>query len=105
MSAVNRGLGRGLEAILGDITEIDQLRKPVGYQDKSSASSINRPSADVLRVPLSQIEPNPFQPRISFDREELEGLASSIKSLGLISPITVRRLGPEHYQISGGEGR
>lgn len=105
MSAVNRGLGRGLGAILGDIPEIDQLRKPVAYQDKSSASSINRPSADVLRVPLSQIEPNPFQPRVSFDSEELEGLAASIKSLGLISPITVRRLAPNRYQIISGERR
>ena len=51
------------------------------------------------------IEPNPFQPRLSFDQEALNELASSIRTLGLIQPITVRRSSPGKYQIISGERR
>ena len=51
------------------------------------------------------IEPNPFQPRMSFDQDALEELADSIRTLGLIQPITVRRKGDGRYQIISGERR
>lgn len=107
MSQPPRGLGRGLSAILGDISGADDLRKPVTYQDKNKVGSPVSPrtTADVFRVPTSQISPNPYQPRLSFDSEELEGLAASIKTLGLITPITVRKIAENRYQIISGERR
>ena len=101
MSQPPRGLGKGLSAILGNVPGADELRKPA----VETAVRTGRSAADVLMIPLGQIEPNPFQPRQTFDREELDGLAASIRALGLISPITVRRLAADKYQIISGERR
>ena len=102
-----RGLGRGLGAILGDSAGLDQLRKPVGYVNKEIVGSRTQSeaSADVVRIPADMIEPNPFQPRMSFDTEALEELTASIRTLGLIQPITVRRTDAGKYQIISGERR
>ena len=102
-----RGLGRGLGAILGDSAGLDQLRKPVGYVNKEIVTNRTRTegSADVVRIPVGMIEPNPFQPRMSFDTEALEELTASIRSLGLIQPITVRKTDEGKYQIISGERR
>lgn len=102
-----RGLGRGLGAILGENANLDQFRKPVGYVNKEIVGSRSeiKESADVVRIPVDMIEPNPFQPRMSFDAEALEELTASIRSLGLIQPITVRPLGGSRYQIISGERR
>ncbi len=102
-----RGLGRGLGAILGDSAGLDQLRKPVGYVNKEIVSNRTRTegNADVVRIPAGLIEPNPFQPRMSFDTEALEELTSSIRALGLIQPITVRKTDEGKYQIISGERR
>lgn len=80
-------LGRGLEAILGDI-------------DNDYFSS----SAFPL-IPVDQIESNPFQPRTDFDEDALYDLAESIKHLGIIQPITVRKIGENRYQLISGERR
>ncbi len=56
-------------------------------------------------LPISKVEPNEEQPRESFDGEKLEALADSIRSHGVIQPITVRRLEGDHYQIIAGERR
>ena len=102
-----RGLGRGLGAILGDSAALDQLRKPVGYVNKEIVSNRTQSdgSADIVRIPAGMIEPNPFQPRMSFDTEALEELTASIRSLGLIQPITVRRTDDGKYQIISGDRR
>jgi len=80
-------LGRGLEAILGDI-------------DNDYFSS----SAFPL-IPVDQIESNPFQPRTDFDEDALYDLAESIKHLGIIQPITVRKIDKNRYQLISGERR
>lgn len=59
----------------------------------------------VALLPLDQIEPNPFQPRTEFPKEELKELADSIREQGIIQPITVRKLGYDKYQIISGERR
>ena len=108
MTKEPRGLGKGLSALLGEVPNADQLRKPVGYVNKevrSGAASVRTEGADVLRIPVDAVEPNPFQPRMSFDQTALEELAASIKTLGLIQPITVRRMMDGHYQIISGERR
>ena len=56
-------------------------------------------------VAVNEIEANPFQPRIHFDEEALQDLSVSIKELGIIQPITLRKLGDKRYQIIAGERR
>ena len=107
MSKQQRGLGKGIGALLGMEADLNNIRKPVGYINKEvvNAEQPKHGSADILRIPVDFIEPNPFQPRMSFDQEALEELAESIKTLGLIQPITVRRKDDGRYQIISGERR
>ena len=85
--ASNKGLGRGLGALLGDFEE------PVAQ---------NTP---YKLLPIHKVEPNPDQPRRDFDEEELEALAESITVHGIIQPLTVRELSGGYYQIIAGERR
>lgn len=59
----------------------------------------------VAEIPIKEIEVNPYQPRNEFDKDALNELATSIKTYGLIQPITVRRLSPKEYQLISGERR
>lgn len=107
MSKQQRGLGKGIGALLGADADLSNIRKPVGYINKEVVTS-DQPlqgTADVLRIPIDMIEPNPFQPRMNFDPEALEELGESIRTLGLIQPITVRRKADGRYQIISGERR
>ncbi len=108
MARQQRGLGKGLGALLGD-ADLSQIRKPVEYVHKSvvtqDGGDADRNSADIMLIPVDMIEPNPFQPRMSFDNEALEELADSIRTLGLIQPVTVRRKSQDRYQIISGERR
>ncbi|MBR1509550.1 MAG: ParB/RepB/Spo0J family partition protein [Bacteroidales bacterium] len=99
------GLGKGLGALLGG-DDLSELRKPVGYINKEVVSAEGKPqdTSDVLRIPIGLIEPNPYQPRMSFASEAMQELSDSIRTFGLIQPITVRRKG-EKYQIISGERR
>ena len=106
MSKQQRGLGKGLGALLGGDADLSQIRKPVGYVNKEVVKADQpQDTSDILRIPVDMIEPNPFQPRMSFDQEALEELADSIRTLGLIQPITVRRKADGRYQIISGERR
>lgn len=106
MSSKQRGLGRGLSALLGDAGNLDSLRSPVGYVNKDVVGTKDpQDTADVLRIPVNMIEPNPFQPRMSFDQDSLQELAASIRTFGLIQPITVRKKSADRYQIISGERR
>ncbi len=79
-----KGLGRGLDALFGG--NIDIKAKPM---------------EEMTEINLSDIIPNPTQPRTEFDEEALEELAESIRQLGLIQPITVKRSGDKYIIISG----
>ncbi|MBP3202144.1 MAG: ParB/RepB/Spo0J family partition protein [Bacteroidales bacterium] len=105
MAKTQHGLGKGLGALLGG-EDLSELRKPVGYINKEVVSKEGKPqdTSDVLRIPVDLIEPNPYQPRMSFDTEAMKELADSIRTFGLIQPITVRRKG-DKYQIISGERR
>ena len=98
MAKKKTGLGRGLSSILSDTDGKD-----------SSAPRRDRPSAvrqlNFKEVLISEIETNPFQPRIEFEETALQELASSIKVQGIIQPITVRALGRNQYQLISGERR
>lgn len=92
-------LGRGLSALLEN-SETDVTSK--------SGAAANQPAGvlgGVALLPLDQIEPNPFQPRTEFTKEELQELSNSIKEQGIIQPITVRKMGYDKYQIISGERR
>ncbi|MBD2700730.1 ParB/RepB/Spo0J family partition protein [Spirosoma sp. BT702] len=89
------GLGRGLGALLHDNESVSRQSKPSPYESISTMTEIG----------LSQIEANPFQPRTRFDEEALQELADSIRTQGIIQPITVRQLGKERYQLIAGERR
>ena len=85
--AVQKGLGKGLGALLGDFNEVPAEKSP--YQ----------------LLPIYKVEPNKDQPRQDFDEEELEALAESISEHGVIQPLTVRELSSGYYQIIAGERR
>ncbi len=93
-------LGKGLRALLGNIEKGD---KPVSKARKEKV--VESLSKSIAEVDIKKISPNPFQPRIEFDKTELLELAQSIKTLGIIQPITLRYLGKEEYQIISGERR
>lgn len=86
MSA-QKGLGRGLGALFGDLSPLEQ------------------PSGGIQTLPLHKIEPNPLQPRKNFLPEELDALADSISVHGVIQPLTVRPVEGGRYQIIAGERR
>ncbi|MDO5401781.1 MAG: ParB/RepB/Spo0J family partition protein [Eubacteriales bacterium] len=85
--ASNKGLGKGLGALLGDFSE-EPLEKSA-YQE----------------LPIYKIEPNPTQPRRDFDEAELQALSESIAIHGIIQPLTVREMPSGYYQIIAGERR
>ena len=85
--ASSKGLGKGLGALLGDFEETTHEKGP--YQ----------------LLPLHRVEPNPRQPRKDFDEVELQALADSIATHGLIQPLTVRETASGYYQIIAGERR
>ena len=86
--ASNKGLGRGLGALLGDFSD-EPVYEKSAYQ----------------QLPIYKVEPNPDQPRQDFDEEELQTLADSISVHGIIQPLTVRELPSGYYQIIAGERR
>ncbi len=88
-----KGLGRGLGSILPDIN-IDAVM---------GNSNTVTPAIDAL--PIDEIDTNPYQPRKEFDETQLEELAQSIKQQGVITPITVRKMPNNRYQLIAGERR
>ena len=99
-------LGKGLGALLGEVGNVDELRKPIGYVNKEVAGTKPvQKSSDVLMVPVERIEVNPYQPRLQFDENKIDELAVSISNLGLIQPITVRSTASGKFQIISGERR
>ncbi|RLD76076.1 MAG: chromosome partitioning protein ParB [Bacteroidetes bacterium] len=93
MTAKKKAMGRGLGALIDDAV---YEKRPVKEAVSTSA---------IAEIQISQIETNPFQPRTEFDAEALKELADSIKELGIIQPITVKKLKDNKFQIISGERR
>ncbi|MDX9750124.1 MAG: ParB/RepB/Spo0J family partition protein [Flavobacteriales bacterium] len=93
-----KGLGRGLSALLED---------SAAMASPTAAGEIAAPrtGGHIGLLPVARIEVNPFQPRTWFSEEALAELAQSIRELGVIQPITVRRISPVRYQLISGERR
>lgn len=87
MAVKRNALGRGLDSLIS----MDDV-------PACGSSAIND-------IALSQISPNPDQPRTTFDEDALDELATSIKELGIIQPLSLRKMGPNSYQIIAGERR
>ena len=85
--ASNKGLGRGLGALLGDFDE--EIRENTPYK----------------LLPIHKVEPNRNQPRQDFDEEELQALSESLSTHGVLQPLTVRELKSGYFQIIAGERR
>ena len=86
-----QALGRGLSAPFGRFSE----------SNPSNDSVVG----NVVELTLDQIEVNPFQPRTNFNQESIEDLAISIQALGVIQPITVRKIDSGTFQLVSGERR
>ena len=87
---MQKGLGKGLGALLGDTSP---LSAPGGE------------SGGVTSLPIAKVESYAKQPRKAFDEESLQDLADSIRTHGIIQPLTVRKLASGYYQIIAGERR
>ncbi|MBU0489693.1 MAG: ParB/RepB/Spo0J family partition protein [Bacteroidetes bacterium] len=96
MSTPKKALGKGLGALLADIDThtISQRNNPVGFQ-----------TGNIAEVSINDISANPFQPRTIFEEQALNELADSIRTLGIIQPITVRRTDGNKFQLISGERR
>lgn len=90
MSAKKNSLGRGLSALIEDATDVSKPEETV---------------ASINEIDINLIEVNPFQPRKTFDEEAIQELATSISTLGIIQPITVRLLDSGKFQLITGERR
>ena len=106
---VQRGLGRGLGALLGDV--VDEAPDTQGVDEKPARRLSAKPAAEpakpvdeVRMLPIRLIDPNRDQPRRAFDEEALKELAASIKAVGVIQPIIVKAEG-DRYTIIAGERR
>ena len=95
MSNRRNALGRGLSAI---------LRNPK-TDITNNKDEVSKLVATINEISIDEIQINPFQPRVNFDDEKIYELAESIKELGIIQPITVRKLGYNKYQLISGERR
>ena len=93
-----KGLGKGLAALIGDISEKDENEPKNSEPSSVSISNINE-------VPVEFLHPNKDQPRKFFDEDTINELAESIKQKGLILPILVKEIDKQHYQIIAGERR
>ena len=91
-----QALGRGLSALLKD---------PENDIRSVSDKNADKVVGNIVELDLESISVNPFQPRSNFNDEALQELATSIKELGLIQPITVRKIGFNQYQLVSGERR
>ena len=96
MVSKKNALGKGLSALLEN-TKTD-ITSSNDHQKSDVVGSITR-------IKISSISPNPFQPRLDFDKEPLLELSNSIKEHGIIQPITVRKIGRNEFQIISGERR
>lgn len=94
LGAKKRGLGRGLEALLG----------PKGAAAPVPTAEL-QPGESLRRLPVGQLQPGKYQPRQEMDEAKLQELAESIKAQGVIQPIVARELAPGSFEIVAGERR
>jgi len=113
MAQQKRGLGRGLGALIPTAPAPAGLGRPAGETTGTSLSGVatvlsERPEADGAyfdEIAIGAITPNPRQPRQNFDDDALEELAASIREVGLLQPVVVRKVMPGRFELVMGERR
>lgn len=89
-------IGKGIRALLTNIEERGTA---------PTAPELQELTRETMEIPIDEISVNPYQPRVDFDQDALEELAQSIRTHGIIQPLTVRRLSENSYQLITGERR
>lgn len=101
MNKKSRGLGRGLNALLGNAAEIKQLTNP----EPVAPAAAGAPASGLHVIPVDLIQRGRYQPRVHFEPQALQELADSIRAQGVVQPIVVRPLGTGSYELIAGERR
>lgn len=97
MAAKPSGLGRGLDALLAEVTQLSAVKMP--HENHHDSQQVFR------YLPLEQLQAGKYQPRGNIDPASIETLAASIKAQGIIQPLIVRNLAADCYEIIAGERR
>jgi ParB family chromosome partitioning protein len=97
-SGPNRGMGRGLSAILS-------VSPPAQASPVAAEAPAEAPADDLRELPVTSISPNPKQPRRRFDDEPLQALADSMRERGILQPVLVRPVEGDRYELVAGERR
>jgi ParB family chromosome partitioning protein len=106
MAKGKAALGRGLGALLPDRQEDQQTARPISIEHTRLYDFKDRPRAgSVSEIEIELIAANPYQPRTAFDEEALNELATSIRALGIIQPVTVRAVAEGRFELISGERR
>jgi ParB family chromosome partitioning protein len=105
MSVKKKGLGRGLDALLGTVRDIESEAQPGGAETTADVPDMPTGHGVVTALPIELIQRGRYQPRRDFDPESMRELAESIAAQGIIQPIVVRPIGANRYEIIAGERR
>ena len=101
MAGKKRGLGRGLDALLGPTPEVAK----VDSAKESDLKDVSHDEEALQLIPVEWIQPGRFQPRRQFDSDKLEELAASIRLHGIMQPILVRQIETQRFELIAGERR
>jgi ParB family chromosome partitioning protein len=105
MSKQKSALGRGLGALLPDSEESQRGPSAIENTKLYNFDERIRSAGAISEIRVATVSPNPYQPRTEFDETALDELSRSIRQLGIIQPITVRKVGGDRYELISGERR
>jgi ParB family chromosome partitioning protein len=105
MTLKKRGLGKGLEALLGTSQVARQKQIVSDIQADAAQNRVDNQTGELQTLPITWLRPGKYQPRRDMSQEALEDLANSIRAQGVIQPIVVRRIADQQYEIIAGERR
>ncbi len=105
MTSKKRGLGKGLEALLGPSQVARQKQILSDIQADAAQDKVDNQKGELQILPVSWLRPGKYQPRRDMSQDALEDLANSIRAQGVIQPIVVRQLAEQQYEIIAGERR
>ena len=105
MTPKKRGLGKGLEALLGTSTAARQKQIMDDIKSDEARSRSEELQSELRKLPISWLRPGKYQPRKDMSQDALEDLANSIRAQGVIQPIVVRQMDEQSYEIIAGERR
>ncbi len=105
MTSKKRGLGKGLEALLGTSQVARQKQILSDIHADAAQDKVDNQKGELQILPVSWLRPGKYQPRRDMSQDALEDLANSIRAQGVIQPIVVRQLAEQQYEIIAGERR